>query len=181
MKTIEVTDEMYNSLMEISKEMNTQDNRCTAKPHLFQVQETKTLPTCDGCGDEIWVSDDGYEIKSKEALIDIVAEDLYDNDEKYAYIEGNDAREKATLEAQEMWNENECSNWLKENDYRRVEVQNVSFLSNCFFTSKACDEHIRINGHNLHEPVNYLTHAFRNPEMELVSKFLCELSGGLIK
>jgi hypothetical protein len=38
MKTIEVSDEMYEKLMEISKEMNSQSNRGTAMPYFFQVQ-----------------------------------------------------------------------------------------------------------------------------------------------
>ena len=32
MKSIEVTDEMYDSLMNISKELNTQGHRCTRMP-----------------------------------------------------------------------------------------------------------------------------------------------------
>ena len=38
MKTIKISDEMYSSLMELSKEINGQDHRATQMPYLFQVQ-----------------------------------------------------------------------------------------------------------------------------------------------
>ena len=38
MKTIQVTDEMHDFLINISKELNTQSHRATAMPYFFQVQ-----------------------------------------------------------------------------------------------------------------------------------------------
>ena len=38
MKTIEISDEMYEALVEISTNMKNQDNRCTASPYFYQVQ-----------------------------------------------------------------------------------------------------------------------------------------------
>ncbi len=50
--------------------------------------------------------------------------------------------------------------------------------TNAFFTEKACRKHIEANYYHYNNPVSYLKHAFRNDEMKLVMKFLCELSGG---
>jgi hypothetical protein len=49
--------------------------------------------------------------------------------------------------------------------------------SNHFLTAKACQEHIDRNDYHSNKPVTYLNHAWRNPEMELVSEFLCGLVG----
>lgn len=171
MKTIEVSDEMYAQLMEISKEMNNQDHMATRMPYLWQVQETKQIPTCDGCGTPIWVDELGGTLTTEneiwEAMINNLVEDGFLNEE-------------AIRLTRLGWSEDKCVEWLEEHEWRRVEVANVNFLSNGFLTLKACKEHIRINSHNLHNPSPYLSHAFRNPEMELVSKFLCELNGGEI-
>lgn len=48
---------------------------------------------------------------------------------------------------------------------------------NCFLTEKACKEHIESNHYHYTDPKDYLNHAWRNPEMELISKFLCGLVG----
>jgi len=69
---------------------------------------------------------------------------------------------------------------LELSGYSKVNYDYQSNLENSFLTSKACDEHIRLNSHNLSSPTNYLSHAWRNPEMETVIKFLCELTGGKI-
>lgn len=162
MKTIKVTNEMYNSLIELSKEMNSQDNLYTAKPVLFQVQTSKELPTCEGCGTAIWVDDDGNELRTKEDIMDCIADNGYDDGD--------------TSKPLQYWDDSDRENWLENNDFRSVNCEEVQFLENAFFTRKACHEHLRSNGHNLRKPVCYVSHAFRNPEMELVSKFLYSLT-----
>jgi len=52
MRTIKVNDEMYEFLINLSKELNTQDHRCTAMPYFFQVQTKEQVPAADGCGYE---------------------------------------------------------------------------------------------------------------------------------
>ena len=38
MKTIKISDEMYAQLMELSKEINTQNHRHTQMPYIFQIE-----------------------------------------------------------------------------------------------------------------------------------------------
>ena len=50
MKTINVSDEMYEALIEISTNMKNQDNRCTASPYFYQVRCKKEVAAYEGCG-----------------------------------------------------------------------------------------------------------------------------------
>ena len=72
----------------------------------------------------------------------------------------------------------EIDTFLESLGYEKVCYDYEPRYENSFLTSKACDEHIKANKHNLSDPVNYLSYANRNPEMEMLQKFLCELSGG---
>lgn len=162
MKTIEVNDEMYEFLMNLSKELNTQDHRVTRMPYFFQVQTKEQIAVPEGCGTEGWHYD-GSMIETDEEIEETV-------NEYKEWTKGScDFNLLEDYEVEEILEE---AGWSKVNyDYR-------DNLENCFLTSKACDEHIRVNKQNLHSPVNYLSGSFRNPELEKVMKFLCELSGG---
>ena len=158
MKTIEITDQMYDFLMELSKEINSQDHRCTRMPYFFQVQTTEAVSVGEGQGEEIW-HQDGSILETQEEIDEAVKE-LLDGTEPMP--EDNYEKELTLEEA----------GWCKVNrDYTEV-------YQEAFFTAKACKEHIAINKHNYREPVDFLSGSFRNPELELVMKFLCELSGG---
>jgi hypothetical protein len=41
---------------------------------------------------------------------------------------------------------------------------------------KACKKHIECNSHHYNEPVDYLSYASRNPELEMVQKFIMGLT-----
>ena len=56
MKTIEVTDKMYEKLIELSKEINNQDNRATRMPYFFQIQTDEKRIVSEGT--EFWYKDD---------------------------------------------------------------------------------------------------------------------------
>lgn len=73
MKTIEVNDEMYEFLCNLSKEIKTQDNRGTRPPYFFQVQEEEECPVPDGFGDEVWVMD-GQVLRTDEDIKETVFE-----------------------------------------------------------------------------------------------------------
>lgn len=47
---------------------------------------------------------------------------------------------------------------------------------NCFFTAKACDEHIAKNHYHYKEPCSFGNTFWRNPEMQLIANFLVELA-----
>jgi len=180
MKTIEVTDEMYNSLMELSKEMITQDPLSTRMPHMFQIETTEEVAAYVGCdGDEVWVNEDGDELRSEEEIREFIQQYIHENDESIIHLQDESARSQSRQKVEEMddWDLSSFLENLRDN-WRMVEVTTMKKYANTFFTSKACKEHIKLNDYHYKKPRCYLNHAWRNPEMELVSKFLCELSGG---
>lgn len=162
MKTIQVTDEMYNSLMELSNELKTQSHRGTAMPYFFQVSTKHQVSCAEGNGKEAWHYD-GSLIEDKEDIIQAI----------YDYHDGD--KTKKEIKNLSEW---ELDSEMETAGYRKVNYDYEQRLENAFFTEKACKEHIKNNSHNLSSPVDYLSHAFRNPEMELVMKFLCGLNGG---
>lgn len=158
MKNIEVSDEMHDFLMELSKEINTQDNRATAKPYFFQIRTQEEVHVAEGCGTKCWHYD-GSKIVTEDEINETIAEYKELNVEN---IEGLPDYEKEEIL--------EDAGWQKANFDYKDEYQNA------FLTAKACKEHIRLNHYHYHEPVDYLTHAFRNPELEMVLKFICGLT-----
>lgn len=175
MKTIEVSDEMYDRLIELATEMTTQDPRCTKMPHMFQIQTKYKVYDWGLNGDERCYIDTETEINSCKQLIDLLTElnieypsdiekmwkDSWwpSDDEKF---EGKDLKEFLQEVLPDF---QECSySW----NYK---------YENTFFTAKACKEHIERNHYHYNDPKDYLNHAWRNPEMELVSEFLCGLVG----
>lgn len=162
MKQINITDEMYNSLMELSKELNTQSHRSTAMPYFFQIQTTKKVAVPEGNG-TIGYAYDGSTIETEEEINQVIFE----------YKD-----EKIPLKEIAKMNNYEQSEILNEAGWREVNFDYKEEYQNAFMTEKACKEHIRLNNYHYNKPIDYLQHAFRNPELELVLKFLCELSGG---
>jgi hypothetical protein len=137
MKTIEVTDEMYDFLINLSKELNTQDHRATAMPYFYQIQTKEQVAVPEGCGIMAW-HQDGSLIETDEEIDTVVFE------------------------------------WKDES----VPFEDKEKLENAFLTEKACKKHIELNYYHYCKPVDYLNHAFRNPELEQVLKFICQLTGG---
>lgn len=166
MKIIEVSDEMYEKLIALSNEMNNQDHRCTAMPYFFQVMQTKKIYGVDGDYDTdgyVWVNSDRD--RTTENKRDSMIEALENEEVEFD-------KENAT----ELFLEN----LMEENGYRKGYYRNEEVYSNAFLTEKSCKEHIQANKYHYENPVDYLSHAFRNPDMELISQFLCELTGGKI-
>lgn len=179
MKTINVTDEMYNFLMDLSKELNTQDHRCTAMPYFFQIQTKKQVAAYDGCGTDIWVDEDGNELETEDEIREFIAKDIYENDESIIYLDDDKAKDLAKKKVNEMddWDLGEYLESHR-NNWRKVAVTTENEYKNAFLTEKACKAHIKANNYHYSEPRDYLTHAFRNPELEKVLQFLCELTNG---
>lgn len=158
MKIIQVSDEMHEFLMNLSNELNTQDHRSTAMPYIFQIQTQEEVPCADGNGTEAWYYD-GSKIETEQEITDAIAE--------YAGIDANDV----------TTDDYQRGEILEEAGYRKFYYEMKEKLENAFLTSKACDEHIRLNAYHYNTPVNYLSHAFRNPELETLLKFVCGLTG----
>jgi hypothetical protein len=175
-KTIEISDEMYGKLIELATEMTTQDPRCTRMPHMFQIRDWKKLYDADLSGDTlIWLDRvNGIEIETIEQLID------YMNDTDIEFVEDD---------IKEMWDYwkhynvrglSDLKDWLEERvpDLEEYSYSLVPEYTNCFLTAKAAEEHLKLNHYHYHANADvYLNHAWRNPEAELVSTFLCNLIG----
>lgn len=161
MKQIQVTDEMHEFLMNLSYELNNQDHRGTRMPYFFQVQTKKQIAVPEGNGTKAWHYD-GCLIETDDEIQNAVME----------------IKQFKTVDEFKLLYEYEIEEILENNDWNKVWYDYDTELENAFLTSKACDEHIRVNRHNLKDPVNYISGAFRNPELEMVMKFLCELTGG---
>ena len=180
MKTIEVTDETYDALMELSKEMTTQDMRCTAMPHMFQIRTTEQVAAYPGQGEEIWVNDEGDELETEDEMREFIQQHIYENDESISHLDDEEAKKEAKKKVDDM-DEYDLEEYLVDihnDNWWKVNVTTMHKYQNTFFTAKGCEDHIKANNYHYNEPICYLNYAFRNPEMELVSKFLCELSGG---
>jgi hypothetical protein len=167
MKTIEISDEMYEKLIALSNQMNSQDHRATAMPYIFQVRETKKVYGVDSefsFDGFIWVSDECSEISAQSDIKSMI-EALENNEVDFD---------------KENTSESDLEILMEENGYHKIYYKNEEVYSNAFLTEKSCKEHIQANLHHYKNPVDYLSYAFRNPDMELISKFLCELTGGKI-
>lgn len=148
MRTINIPDELYDKLLDLANEMTTQNERSTAKPYFYQVMETKKeFILSPGYGEDAWF--DGESILSMQDL-----EDRW-NDEK---------PENEPFDYYKLMEEND--NIIEGSVTERKE------LSNCFLTEKSIKQHIQNNMYHYENPVDYLNHAFRNPDLELVWEFI---------
>jgi len=157
MKTIEITDEMYNALMEISKELNTQNHRCTAMPYMIQLSQKKEVAAYEGCGETYWFGNEGERLDTEDDENEVIKEHLQD---KYG-----------TDESFEELEDYEKESILEDLEYRKLEVTQEDELSNFFFTEKGLRDYYG-------KDVNTYMTGVTNPELKTVMTFLCELSGG---
>lgn len=164
MKTIEVSEEMYDKLISLATEMTTQDPRGTKMPHMFQIRDWKKQYDWGLNGDtHIWVGDYGEEIETLDEFKD--------------YLENNGFGIPENIE--DIWNDHwDMEDWVESNN---IELKQCSYslvpeYTNHFLTAKAGEEHLRLNDYHYHKDADvYLNHAWRNPEMEILSEFLCGL------
>lgn len=174
MKTIEVSEEMHAKLIELANEMTSQDPRGTRMPHMFQIRDWKKIYDAELNGRTIiWLDrGNGIEIETVDQLIEY----LNDSD-----IEFNED------EIKEMWNrwqdrmfDDSLTDWFDEN---QISLEEYSYslepeYTNCFLTAKAAQAHLDANYYHYHKNADvYLNHAWRNPEAEIISEFLCGLVG----
>ena len=77
MKTIEITDEMYVSLLGISKDLNEQDHRGTRMPYMIQVSRKKEVAAYEGCGETFWFDSEGGKLETKDEENELIKEHLF--------------------------------------------------------------------------------------------------------
>jgi hypothetical protein len=166
MKTINVSDEMYDFLIELSRELNTQNHRATQMPYFFQIQTKEEVPAAVGCGIQAWYCD-GSKIETDEEIMETIFE-----------YKGWDLESKEDIDKYNQCFLYEIEVMLENIGFRKVYYELSEKYENAFLTEKACREHIVANKHHYCEPIDYLSYAFRNPELEKVMQFLCELTNG---
>lgn len=165
MKTIEVTDEMYDALVYLSKEITTQDHRATRQPYFFQVITDIDIPSPEGVGNQAWYMD-GTTLKTAQEIKEVICEYMEWDPLSVEYQEEYDKLEDYRKEQ-----------LLEYMGYRIVWYETKQEYQNAFLTDISCREHIEDNKHNYRNPSTYLQHAWRNPDMETIFKFLAGLSG----
>ena len=131
----------WSEVKTLIQNIRTQDNRITAHP-VFIIQERERD---FGVDREYW--DCGYILVNKDD------------------IECNHEDEKEAIE----WHKENGDDY-NEDDYRKVYyLDRWEFVTACL-TEAGCEEHIRINGHNLGVTRIYVSSGHRNPEWQLLRK-----------
>lgn len=154
-------------LKDLKQELNTQSNRMTANPRFYQIQHDVFIPSIDGDGNYFEAVVDGERLgiytndnKGLEELKDIL---LLNYDEE----DLEDIEEINSLNLEELDNKSlDLKCYV--GDYKHV-------YDNAFLTEKACKQHIESNKHHYRNPMDYLSYAFRNPELNQLLEILSKI------
>lgn len=161
-----LTTEDIQFLKELSHELKTQDNRCTASPYYYSILEKKRrygndLINRDG---RVIVFSDGGDItefdledKNLDELKEFIIDFEYEDDIQRTINDITSIDELAEYIAYDL-NIN--------NEWDIYEYEYYDHYSNIFLTDKAIKQHIISNGHHYENPMTYLHHSFRNLELE---------------
>lgn len=157
-------------LRDVMQRMNTQDNRCTATPYFYQIENFKNVTSIDG--DFEWVLDCEENVDCNEDLNKYLMEHHEEKYKEYCEnIAGTDYVEEDLCEF-----EVECL--FEELGYYKWHYERKSELIGFFLTEDAAKHHMEINGHNYsHDARTYVSHAFRSPEFEQFLKAVGEIVG----
>jgi hypothetical protein len=166
MKTIQVEDAMYEQLLALASEIATQDNRATARPYLFQIRTDRKVWVGNLNGDhKMLLSNDRDEIGPFDA--NTVEEYCKDHE-----LEVPDWVPALRSGMVSHW---DYEDWITERGLFLESYSIAHDLKNGFLTAKGCQEHIKANAHHYDNPTDYLSHAGRNTELDLVFRFLGSL------
>lgn len=154
-------------LKDLGTELKTQDNRCTAKPLIFQIREEKNI-----VGMDLDYSDDTV------LLIGDEYHEFYEVEDAIEFLLDCDYLESDDLEDEEFNDLAELYEFLDARDMDYITLTGVSkedSFKEFFLTAKACDNHIKMNHYHYKKPDSYAKHAWRSPELErlleIVEKF----------
>jgi len=153
--TINIEKSTYEFIKNLSDEMQTQDNRATASPYYYMIQEEVERGVPEDCGDTT-IYQDGFKVDEDE-LREQMEDENFDGDIE-GYIETR----------------------ISDGDLYRANIMiehEFTYNSNIFFTEKAVHEHYKLNKHNLRNPRDFILYAYRNKEIELLQKAIHEIAG----
>lgn len=202
MKTIKMNDEDYNDLMELAKELRTQDHDSQANPRMWTVDTTQERVTKEGFNDtKILVinsnNDDSIDLEelNKQLLecymrdkdfsnLDEIYESFIIDAELFRYwciendlcFDDNDDND-AVINVLQQTSLYSLQDYLEANDVNIAPIEEYEQheLNATFFKSDA-KKHIEINKHNLAKnPHTYAFSIFRMPKMER----LCDILNNL--
>lgn len=140
---ISIDASMFKKLAAIGERIRTQDNRITEQP-IFVVRQKYRIY--------------GVDPDHEDHTVVWIDEDNG--------CEAASAEENANLEAKYQDGEETPEGW------RRTAYKEEWQIVTACFTEAACQEYIRINGHNLRSPKDYVISSFRNEEFQTVRAFL---------
>lgn len=143
-------------LIELQKEMNTQDTDCQADPRYWVVAENKREYGFDSdYADGIcFCSHDGDTWDSSDEFI----KHLVENEE----IEEDDVTNLSSLSPEDIIDSLDSSNYFI-CGYRNC--YDIPSPNTMFLTKKSCKKHIESNNYHYSEPHSYAMTAWRNYEM----------------
>lgn len=173
MKTIEVSDEDYETLMSLSKELQTQDNHCQAFPYFWEPSSEKLVPNVNDEGKEVLIYD--Y--------------DIGDSFTPSSYAEVNETlwaaflKEVRDAEDDTVYEDDDETDWVEyirsnstnarifTQDWERSTEHNPSlFLSDV-------KDFIETNRHHLgRDPKTYARSVWRMPRMEALVSAIYRLN-----
>ena len=173
MKTIKIPRETYRFLLELTQEIENQDNRATAAPYAYMIREEVDYE--DEEGETTFFNQEG-ESYNYEELEEAFRDDLADDEEsvlkklRYDSIDDFDPSDTCVLKE-----------YADSQDYRELgiskEMRYSSYNPNCFLTEKAAKQHIKSNHYHFNKPQDYVIHLWRNPEMKNLLKAVFEIVG----
>jgi len=166
MKTIEISEELFEKLQHLSNEIKTQDNRGTASPYFYQVMEKKE-DSCweDNCEKIVWYGNE------------MTVENDYEQMREFLKENGEcclNGWEDAVLQ----WNvddDDDLEDMFEYLGFYKVPIKTVYQFSNAFLTEKSIKQHIECNKHHYENPTTYLQYAYRNSDLDTIFEFLNEI------
>lgn len=169
MKKIELSQEDFEFLQELSHELNTQTTDGNAQPVYWGVMETEEVGAPEGCGDPIIYMGDGETMELEEAVKYVEEEYLKDldeaNQEEWADIDKNDMDDVVRFMNENLDWHNVRIVWYKKQE-------RISNDTGAFLTKRACKEYIEKFHYNHCHPHTYAMTAYRNFELERLLKIL---------
>jgi CRISPR/Cas system-associated exonuclease Cas4 (RecB family) len=192
MKTIEISDELFEKLKYLSNEIKTQDNRGTASPYFFQISTEKFIPTDDSIdfdkvtwynyGQEKELESD-YESQIqylKEEITDLDTNtiqecDGFSDDNDFGNLDNDCTEEDVELLLRKYIDEDNIETVLENIGFHKFYLQKIQILENVFLTEKSIRTHIENNVYHYANPKTYVSYAYRNPDMETIFEFLNEI------